>query len=1057
MYAGIGMTLQDAFARDYREARNKYGRNELEPEQSGWLASSSHCPLCAVTGRLGTAVQQAVGDSWWHSIGMLVAQPGTPLWKLILKQFDDLLVKILMAAAAVDFVIAMTEGDSILSGLVEPMVIMLILVANATVGVVTERNAETAIEELRAYEAEVASVLRGGQLCRLAAAELVPGDIVEVVVGGKVPADLRLAHIYSSVLKVDQSLLTGESQASSKQVDVVADPKAVYQDKTNMLFSGTLVVAGRARGIVVGTGASTAIGVIRDAMREGEDVVTPLKAKLDEFGTLLSKVIAVICVLVWLININHFKDPALGGWLSGAIHYLKIAVALAVAAIPEGLPAVVTTCLALGTRKMAARQAIVRTLPSVETLGCTTAAVICSDKTGTLTTNQMSVVKVAVVAGSTAQLTEYDITGTTFNSQGCVLGPAGVILRQPSDSPCLLHTAMAAALCNDAHVAWSKEKGALQRTLGSPQRWPSGVAGGKDWPAHLPGACPPPPQYSSSGLLQTPSSSGLATFAQQQPTGRQAGLAGLAWLELNGRQAGRAGGRHAGRHRGAGEQCRGLPCPACLQSHFQRVTCLEFSRDQQDDERGGAGRGGAPRCGASESAPAEVFPGPEPGALQEFGSQQALRCLALAVKTLPGHTSAVSAADESELTFIGLVGMHDPPRAECRAALETCRAAGIRVIMVTGDNKGTAEAVAHQIGALSNEERQQLRDAHNHPGCTPNRPYLAQGHVVAMTGDGVNDAPALMKADIGVAMGSGTAVAKSASDMVLADDNFATIVFAVAEGRAIYANTKQFIRYMISSNIGEVVAIFLAALLGMPEVLTPVQLLWVNLVTDGLPATALGFNRPDKDLMLQRPRRSAWPQGAPHQIDEPIVNGWLFVRYVVIGAYVGLVTVAGFVWWYLHYGLGCEVFSNRHPTTISMSVLVVVEMFNALNNLSEDASLLQLLQIPPWDNRWLLAAISTSMLLHVFILYCPPAAAVFGVTGLSAAEWGAVLCLSAPVIAVDEVMKAISRRRRGFGGSSLGSRTGSSGHLLGFSSIHVHDSSAGSHGSLLAAASGKQH
>jgi len=367
--------------------------------------------------------------------------------------------------------------------------------------------------------------------------------------------------------------------------------------------------------------------------------------------------------------------------------------------------------------------------------------------------------------------------------------------------------------------------------------------------------------------------------------------------------------------------------------------------------------------------------------------------------------------------------------------------------MVTGDNQATAESVARQIGVLDPCE-EELRPGKSATGSMfdelsdeEQREYVqsmavfarvepshktalvgmlkAAGEVVAMTGDGVNDAPALKRADIGVAMGSGTAVAKHASDMVLADDNFATIVSAVAGGRAIYANTKQFIRYMVSSNIGEVVAVFLAALVGMPETLNPVQLLWVNLVTDGLPAVALGFNKPDKDIMRTRPRR----------VNESIVNGWLFFRYIVVGLYVGLATVAGFAWWFLYFEGGpqltwreltsfmsckegehhysCSIFAHiQRPSTVSMSVLVTVEMFNSLNALSENCSLLTL---PPWSNPWLLAAIATSMTIHMLILYVPPAAHVFTVAPLSVAEWVAVLWLSFPVILVDEVLKNVSR------------------------------------------------
>ncbi|XP_029817113.1 sarcoplasmic/endoplasmic reticulum calcium ATPase 3 [Manacus vitellinus] len=727
-------------------------------------------------------------------------------------------------AAFLSFILAwFEEGEETTTAFVEPIVIIMILIANAVVGVWQERNAESAIEALKEYEPEMGKVIRADRsgVQRIRARDIVPGDIVEVAVGDKVPADIRVIEIRSTTLRVDQSILTGESVSVIKHADPIPDPRAVNQDKKNMLFSGTNIAAGKAVGVVIATGVYTEIGKIRNQMVETEPEKTPLQQKLDEFSQQLSKVIFLVCIAVWVINISHFSDPVHGGsWFRGAIYYFKISVALAVAAIPEGLPAVITTCLALGTRRMAKKNAIVRSLPSVETLGCT--SVICSDKTGTLTTNQMSVCRMFImekVEGNQCSLHEFSITGSTY-------APEGQILKDEQPVQCgqydgLVELATICALCNDSSLDYNESKKVYEKVG----------------------------EATETAL----------TCLVEKMNVFNTDLSKLSKVE------------------------RANACNSVIKQLMRKECTLEFSRDRKS---------------------------------------MSVYC----TPTSPGNNST-----------------------------------GSKMFV-----KGAPES-------------------------------------------------------IGIAMGSGTAVAKSAAEMVLSDDNFSTIVSAVEEGRAIYNNMKQFIRYLISSNVGEVVCIFLTAILGLPEALIPVQLLWVNLVTDGLPATALGFNPPDLDIMEKQPRNPK----------EPLISGWLFFRYLAVGVYVGLATVGAATWWFLYdaegpqvsfhqlrnfmrctednpifEGIDCEIFESRYPTTMALSVLVTIEMCNALNSVSENQSLLRM---PPWLNIWLLGAIIMSMALHFLILYVKPMPLIFQVTPLSWPQWVVVLKISLPVILLDEGLKYLSR------------------------------------------------
>ncbi|KAI4881228.1 hypothetical protein NFI96_033468 [Prochilodus magdalenae] len=848
---------------------------------------------------------------------------------------------------------------------------------------------------------------------RVRARDIVPGDIVEVAVGDKVPADIRLTSIRSTTLRVDQSILTGESVSVLKHTDPVPDPRAVNQDKKNMLFSGTNIAAGRAIGVVVATGVQTEIGKIRDEMAATDPERTPLQQKLDQFGEQLSKVITVICVAVWGINIGHFSDPVHGGsWLRGAVYYFKIAVALAVAAIPEGLPAVITTCLALGTRRMARKNAIVRSLPSVETLGCT--SVICSDKTGTLTTNQMSVCRMFIVdavAGARCVLNEFTVTGSTYAPEGEVYKDGAVVRCSQYDA--LVEVATICALCNDSSLDYNESKGVYEKVGEATETALCCLVEKMNvFDTDLRSLTPVERATACCSVIKqlmrkeltlefSRDRKSMSVFCSPNKLTRSA--------------------------TGAKMFVKVCTLSLCMSFYVIYVVLLaDFSVRIKD---------GAPEsvlercCWIRVGGGARVPLTPDLreqllSTVREWGSgRDTLRCLAMATRDSPPdprmlnlENSTAFTEYESDLTFVGCVGMLDPPRKEVLNAVRMCRQAGIRVIMITGDNKGTALSICRRVGIITEQEEEEAEGAPFGGGLTGREfdelpPHLQRqacrtarcfarvepthksriveylqslSDITAMTGDGVNDAPALKKAEIGIAMGSGTAVAKSASEMILADDNFSTIVAAVEEGRAIYNNMKQFIRYLISSNIGEVVCIFLTAALGMPEALIPVQLLWVNLVTDGFPATALGFNPPDLDIMSRPPRSPK----------EPLISGWLFCRYLIIGCYVGVATVGAAAWWFMaahdgpklsfyqlsHYlqcseghadfaGVQCSVFESPYPMTMALSVLVTIEMCNALNSLSENQSLLKM---PPWSNPWLVGAICLSMALHFLILYVDP-------------------------------------------------------------------------------------
>ncbi|CAK9072944.1 unnamed protein product [Durusdinium trenchii] len=1036
-------------------ARRAAGATVLEvtptvalPDEAHAVSEKAVLDFFNVTLDRGLSPEQVNQQLNQYGSNQLLEQEKKSLWELVAEQFDDLLVRILLLSALVSFLLAYFNTDQKEEGLsayIEPLVILMILVLNACVGVWQESNAEKALDSLKKLQSDTATVLRGGRWGQIDATEVVPGDVCEVKAGDKVPADIRLVRLKTTTVRAEQSQLTGETQSVIKDPEVVDDPQVVLQGKNNMLFASTTISNGACVGCVVATGMSTEIGAIQGAVTEaaGEKDPTPLQKKLDEFGNTLARIIFAICVIVWLINYKHFFDPVHGSFLQGCIYYFKIAVALAVAAIPEGLPAVVTTCLALGTQQMAERNAIVRKLPSVETLGCTT--VICSDKTGTLTLNEMCCTKL-VLPESAEEMRAFTVDGNGYS-------PIGEVKDFPIDFE--RHKALGffckvAALCNESRL--SLEGGAIVRT-GEPTEAALRVLVEKL-------GCPEE-QMATAHLKQERDRDSIMVFNDY-------------WRQ-----------------------------------NVEKRATLEFARDRKsmsvlcNDPKVQAENllyvKGAPesildRCSSIMLPDGTLKPLSENARQAVLGKMldmagEALRTLALAVKfdlkdsqlqdydgpTHVGHSKLCDPSNfaqvEQNMAFLGMVGIIDPPRPECMDAITACKEAGISVFMTTGDNKATAEAISRQLGILSPDSdlsvkslggrefeempeaqraqvlRRMMADRGKEGAVfsrmEPKHKQIVvkmlkeQDEIVAMTGDGVNDAPALKQADIGVAMGlGGTEVAKEASDMVLANDNFSSIVAAVEQGRSIFKNMKAVIRYLISSNIGEVASIFLTAALGIPESLASVQLLWVNLVTDGLPATALGFNPPDEGVMSEPPRRK----------DDGLISGWALFRYLMIGLYVGLAMVGVFIYWFtadpepghtlvsldqlMNWGVcsswepsfsavpmmgldfsadPCSYFTvgKVKAATLSITVLVMIQLLNAFNAVSEDGSLLTR---PPWLNPYLVTACAISAALHCLILYTP-LAQIFGVCPLDAHDWVLVAAFSLPVLILDELLKYISRQR----------------------------------------------
>ena len=849
----------------------------------------------------------------------LQEQPGTGPGRIFLAQFKDLIVWVLIGAALV---------SGFLQEWVDAGAIIGIVILNAMLGFAQEYRAEKALAALRRMANPNSRVVRDGQLGLIPSAELVPGDLVELEAGDHIPADARMLQ-HTPNFAVQEASLTGESAPVAKHAEAIASTDLPLAERANLLYMGTAVVSGKAHALVAATGMQTELGRIAGLIQSIESEPTPLQQKLAVFGALLVKLCAGLVALVFVLQWWR------AGWqlrdLSGIF---LTAVSLAVAAIPEGLPAVVTIALALGVQRMVKRHALIRKLPSVETLGCAT--VICTDKTGTLTRNEMTV-QTVVAAGI-----HYEASGVGYAPLG-EFRTAGRSLQ--SAEAVALHAALTCgALCNASNLRL--EEGAWK-------------------------------------ITGDPTEVALLTAASK-----------------------------AGLDRAALEAGQPLVAELPFDSIRKRMTMIRRTADG----RRIAYVKGAPdvlfaRCRLTETERTALIQ-----ATAELAGR-ALRVLAVAERELgPDEADLTPDQIERDLTFLGLIAMMDPPRAEALSAMAVCRSAGLRAVMITGDDPRTAAAIGRELGMLGPDDRtltgaqlDQLDDdalaaALEHTPVFARvapehklrivRAWKQHGQIVAMTGDGVNDAPAVKEADIGIAMGiSGTDVTKEVSDMIVTDDNFASIVAAVEEGRGIYDNILKFVHYLLSCNIGEILVMLVASLCGLPAPLLPIHILWINLVTDGLPALALGMDPVDADIMRRPPRDPA----------EPVVNRRRGLVMVLQGAFIAACSLGAFIWVRFLEGEPLE-----NARTAAFIVLSCAQLFHAFNCRHATRSLFQL---GLFTNYKLVLAVAISAALQLVAVSVPFLETIFKTVTLGPQDWLLVIALSSLPLWLMEIVKIFLRRR----------------------------------------------
>ena len=819
-----------------------------------------------------------------------------------IKQFNDFMIIILIIASIISAVVARLEGSN---DYFDSIIIIAIVVFNAIMGLVQEAKAEKSLEALKKMTAPTCRVKRNGKISTIKSEQIVPGDIVLLEAGNYVPADCRL--ISSSNLKIEESSLTGETVPVLKEANSILKEKTALGDMVNMAFSTTIVVNGHGEAIVTDIGMNTKVGKIAKMIITNEAPETPIQKKLEEVGKSLGIACLGICLLIFVIGLLKKIEP---------IEMFMTSVGLAVAAIPEGLPAIVTIMLSIGVTKMAKKNSIIRKLPAVETLG--SSSVICSDKTGTLTQNKMQVTKIANINGET-------------NDKEYIKWLMGM-----------------ATMCTDVEI--SKENGKMELT-GEPTE-KAIVSKALDEGQNK------NELYNVMKRVKDipfDSSRKMMTTIHKMPNGYRVITKGAPDVLL--------------------KRCNKV-------YDNGNVTTLDYSKTKLIENQ------------------------------NNKMADEALRVLAIAYLDIPNLPSKIDTETvEKNLIFIGLIGMIDPPREGVKEAVATCKKAGIKTVMITGDHIITAKAIAKDLGilrgsdlAVTGEELDKIpqsilqKNIMNYSvfaRVTPEhkvrivKAYQSTGAVVAMTGDGVNDAPALKNADIGIAMGkNGTDVAKNAADMVLTDDNFVTIVEAVKQGRNIFDNIKKAVHFLIATNIGEIVTIFLGLVLGLKSPLLAIQLLWINLVTDSLPAIALGLEKPEADIMDKKPRDSK----------KGIFADGLWQRIITEGTMLGILTLVAF-------SVGNYLYDIEVGRTMAFVCLGLLELVHSFNIKSEET----IFKVGLFENKYLLGAFILGALLQIVVVVIPSVAEVFKLVPLTQVQWMYTFGISILPLVIMEIQKAFNK------------------------------------------------